>query len=363
MTRKINFNAGPATLPVEVLEQAQAEMLDWDGTGAGMFEHSHRSPEYARVHDEVLTLFSELIGLPDSHAVVLTQGGGSTQFAMLPMNFAPPGTSADYLVTGYWARLAYEEARRCATIRAAVDSAELGIQHLRVPAAKEMSIDPKAAFVHMTSNNTLYGTQWHAWPDTGDVPLVADMSSDILSRPVEVSRFKLIYAGTQKNLGPAGLAITVVDKSWLARARRDLPDILRYEVHLKAKSIYHTPPTFLVYLVGLQLRWIKANGGAEGMLQRNRAKADRLYGALDRLSGFYRAPVEPASRSLMNVVFHLPDAALDDAFVAEADQAGIFGLKGHRAVGGMRVSIYNAATLASVEALVSFMEDFARRKG
>jgi len=223
-----------------------------------------------------------------------------------------------------------------------------------------MSFDPKASYVHLTSNNTLFGTQWTDWPDTGSVPLVADMSSDILSRPVDVSKFKLIYAGAQKNLGPAGIAFTIIDKAWLATARRDLPDILRYEVHLEAKSIYHTPPTFLVYLAGLQLKWIKANGGAEGMQRRNQAKADRLYGALEKLSGFYRAPVEPSSRSLMNVVFHLPDTKLDDAFVAAAAERGIIGIKGHRNVGGMRVSLYNAVELAHVDALVSFLEDFAK---
>jgi phosphoserine aminotransferase len=363
MTRVINFNAGPAALPVAVLEQAKSEMLDHAGTGASMLEHSHRGPEYARVHEEVMTLLVELLGVPDSHAIVMTQGGGSLQFAMVPMNFVPTGGSADYLVTGYWARLAFEEAKRIATVRAAIDSAEAGIQALRVPAASELSIDPKAAYVHMTSNNTLFGTQWQAPPDTGNVPLVVDMSSDILSRPVDVSKYKLIYAGAQKNLGPAGLAFTIVDKGWLAKARRDLPDILRYEVHLKAKSIYHTPPTFLVYLVGLQLKWIKANGGAEGMAQRNQAKADRLYGALDRLEGFYRAPVEKASRSLMNAVFHLKDSALDDVFVAEAAKRGIMGLKGHRNVGGMRISLYNAVTVEDVDALVSFLEDFARAKG
>jgi phosphoserine aminotransferase len=363
MTRRINFNAGPAALPVAVLEQAQAEMLDFAGTGASMLEHSHRGPEYARVHEEVMALVAELLGVPDSHAIVMTQGGGSLQFAMVPMNFLPPGGSADYLVTGYWARLAYEEARRVGTIRAAIDSADAGIQALRLPTAKEMSLDPKAAFVHLSTNNTLFGTQWTAWPDTGDVPLVADMSSDILSRPVDVSRFKLIYAGAQKNMGPAGLAFTVVHKGWLEKARRDLPDILRYEVHLKAKSIYHTPPTFLVYLVGLQLKWIKANGGAAGMEKRNRAKAARLYGALDRLGGFYRTPVEKASRSMMNVVFHLPNPSLDDTFCAEAAARGIIGIKGHRNVGGMRVSLYNTVTLEDVDAFVSFLDDFARAKG
>ena len=361
--RKINFNAGPAALPLPVLERAQRELLDFEGTGLSILEHSHRGKDYDRVHEEVLTLFTELMGLPKSHSVVLVQGGASLQFAMLPMNFLKSGRSADYLVTGYWAKLAFEEAQRVGKARAACDTAGQGGQHTRIPSAKDIAFDAKAAYAHITSNNTLYGTQWHAWPDTKGVPLVADMSSDILSRPVDAARFALIYAGAQKNLGPAGLALIALNRDWLKEARVDLPDILSYAVHLKAKSIYHTPPTFAVYLVGLQLKWIKENGGAAGMEKRNKAKADLLYATLDRLKGFYRAPVETASRSLMNVVFHLPTPELDDAFCAEAAKAGIVGMKGHRNVGGIRVSLYNAISLADVQTLASFMGSFAKRRG
>lgn len=361
--RKISFSAGPAALPLPVLEQAQRELLDFAGTGLSILEHSHRGPEYDRVHEEALALFAELLGLPKTHAVVMVQGGASLQFAMLPLNFLRPGASADYLVTGHWARLAYEEAGRVGKARKACDTAGPDGKHVRLPRAEEISVDPKAAYLHLTSNNTIFGTQWQAWPDAKGVPLVADMCSDILSRPLDVSRFALIYAGAQKNLGPSGLALAVVDRDWLKTARGDLPDILSYQVHLDARSIYHTPPTFAVYLLGLQLKWIKANGGAAGMEKRNNAKAELLYGALDRLKDFYTAPVEKSSRSLMNAVFRLKTPELDDAFCLAATQEGLVGMKGHRACGGMRVSLYNAISLDDVKALTAFMEDFAKRKG
>lgn len=361
--RKISFNAGPASLPLPVLERAREELLDFQGTGLSILEHSHRGLEYDRVHEETLALFSELMGLPKSHSPIMVQGGASLQFAMLPMNFLTPGRSADYAVTGHWARLAYEEARRVGAARAACDTAGPGGKHARVPAAGELLIDPKAAYLHITTNNTIFGTQWHSLPDTKGVPLVADMCSDILSRPLEAARFSLIYAGAQKNLGPAGLALIAVDRDWLKTARADLPDILSYAVHLEARSIYHTPPTFAVYLVGLQLRWIKENGGPAGMEKRNRAKAELLYGTLDRLSGFYRAPAEKASRSLMNAVFSTPSPELDDLFCLEGEKNGLTGMKGHRAAGGMRVSLYNAISLEDVKALADFMESFAKRRG
>jgi phosphoserine aminotransferase len=361
--RKLNFNAGPAALPLPVLERAQKELLDFEGTGVSILEHSHRGKDYDRVHEEVLSLFTELMALPKSHSALFVQGGASLQFAMLPMNFLKPGRGADYLVTGYWAQLAFEEARRVGKARAACDTAVAGGPHTRIPSAKDITLDAKAAYVHLTSNNTLYGTQWKEWPDSKGVPLVADMSSDILSRPVDAGRFALIYAGAQKNLGPAGLAMIALDRDWLKEARADLPDILSYAIHLKAKSIYHTPPTFAVYLVGLQLKWIKENGGAAGMEKRNKAKGELLYQTLDRLNGFYRAPVKKDSRSLMNVVFHLPTPELDDAFCAEAAKEGIIGMKGHRNVGGIRVSLYNAISLADVKTLASFLDAFAKRRG
>lgn len=361
--RKINFNAGPAALPLPVLERAREELLDFEGTGLSMLEHSHRGPEYDRVHQEALALFAELLGLPQGWSVLMLQGGASLQFAMLPMNFAGPGRSADYLVTGHWARLALEEARRVGPARAAADVADPDGRYARIPGPEEISIDPKAAYAHFTTNNTIFGTQWRSWPGANGAPLVADMSSDVLSRPVDVSGLSMLYAGAQKNLGPAGLALIAAREDFLKTARPGLPDILSYGAHLKAKSIYHTPPTFAVYLVRLVLRWIKENGGAAGMGARNAAKASLLYGTLDRLSAFYRCPVEPASRSEMNVVFRLPTPALEDAFVAEAEKEGMVGMKGHRSAGGIRVSLYNAVKLEDVKALASFMERFAAAKG
>ncbi len=361
--RKINFNAGPAALPLPVLEQAQKELLDFKDTGVSILEHSHRGKEYDLVHEEVLALFAELMRLPKNHSAVMVQGGASLQFAMLPLNFLKAGHSADYAVTGHWARLAYEEARRVGTARAACDTAGPDGKHTRIPRPDELQIDPRAAYLHITTNNTIFGTQWPALPDAKGVPLVADMCSDILSRPIDAAKFALIYAGAQKNLGPAGLALIAVDRDWLKTARTDLPDILSYAAHLKARSLYHTPPTFAVYLVGLQLKWIMANGGAAGMEKRNAAKAELLYGTLDRLRDFYRAPVEKASRSLMNAVFHTPSPELDDLFCADAEKSGITGVKGHRSAGGMRVSLYNAITLDDVRALTSFMDAFAQRRG
>ena len=361
--RKINFNAGPAALPLPVLEQAQLGLLDFERTGLSVLEHSHRGRDYDRVHTEALSLFSELLDLPRSHSPIMVQGGASLQFAMLPMNFLRPGRSADYAVTGHWARLAYEEARRVGAARAACDTAGPDGKHARIPRPDELLLDPNAAYLHITTNNTIFGTQWHSLPDPKGVPLVADMCSDILSRPIDAARFAMIYAGAQKNLGPAGLALIAVDRDWLKTARTDLPDILSYAVHLEARSIYHTPPTFAVYLVGLQLKWIKANGGAAGMEKRNKAKAELLYATLDRLKGFYTSPAEKASRSLMNAVFLTPSPELDDLFCAEAEKVGLTGMKGHRAAGGMRVSLYNAISLDDVKALSAFMESFAKRRG
>jgi phosphoserine aminotransferase len=363
MIRKINFNAGPAGLPLPVLEEAQREFTDYRGTGMSIIEHSHRGKAYEAAHNEALALFSELLGLPATHGVLALQGGASLQFAMLPMNLLPPGRSADYIVTGHWAKTAFAEAGRVGTVRKAADSAEPDKRYLRLPRPDEIKIDPKAAYVHMTSNNTIFGTQWNSLPDAKGLPLVSDMSSDILSRPIDAARHHMIYAGAQKNLGPSGLTVVAINKDWLKEARADIPDILRYQKHLDANSLFHTPPSFAVYLFGLNLKWIKANGGAAGMEKRNMMKADLLYGALDRLSDFYKAPVEKSCRSSMNVVFRTPTPELDEAFCAEAEKGGMTGLKGHRSAGGVRASLYNAVSPEDVKTLISFMEDFANRKG
>lgn len=358
-----NFNAGPAALPLAALERAQIELLDFEGSGMSIIEHSHRGPQYEAVHNEVIALLRSLLGVPDTHTVLLLSGGASLQFAMVPLNFLTAGQGADYVLTGVWSEKALDEAKLVGTAKVAGSSRGDNGQYVRVPTQAELTLDPRAAYVHSTSNNTIYGTQFHQVIDTGPVPQVCDMSSDFLSRPVDIARFDLIYAGAQKNLGPSGVLVVVARKSFLAKGRTDIPKILRYTTHAEANSLYNTPPTLAIYLMRNVLRWVKGEGGLAGMAVRNTQKAERLYGALDRLSGFYTAPVEKASRSLMNVVFRLPNEKLDAHFATDAAKAGLVGLKGHRGTGGIRASIYNAVSLADIDALVSFMESFAQTHG
>ncbi len=361
MARIWNFYAGPATLPPAALQRARDEMMEWAGTGMSVMETSHRSKEYDAVHHQAMSLTKELLGLDDDHEVLFLQGGASTQFAMVPMNFIPAGSSADYVITGSWSQKALKEANIVARGRVAGSSEPSGFT--RIPDAGELDLDPRAAYVHLTSNNTIKGTQYFEFPDTGGVPLVADMSSDIMWRPFDANRFSLIYAGAQKNIGPSGVTMVILSKSWAERANDGLPTMLRYATHLGKESLYNTPPTFAVYMVRNILEWLKDEGGLAAMERRNRAKADRLYGVIDTLSGFYRCPVEAGSRSVMNVVFRLPSEELEASFVAEAKAAGMVGLKGHRSVGGCRASIYNAMPQEGVEALAQFMEEFARTNG
>ena len=359
--RVINFNAGPAALPLTVLEQARDELLDFEGTGMSIMEHSHRGKAYEAVHFEAMALLRELLAIPDSHAVVLLQGGAHHAFALVPLNLLRAGARADYVVTGNWSERALEEARTVGDARAA--GPDLAKRYTRVPRADELALDPAAAYAHITTNNTVEGTQYPTVPDTGAVPLVADMCSDFLSRPVDFSRVALAYAGAQKNLGPSGVTAYVVRKDLMAAARTDIPKVFRLGVHAANDSLYNTPPTFAIYLMRNVLRWVKAEGGAEGMARRNGVKADALYAAVDGAADFYRCPVEPASRSQMNGVFRLRDEALEDLFVKEAAAQGMVGIKGHRSVGGVRVSMYNAVSPEDVRALTAFMGDFARRHG
>jgi phosphoserine aminotransferase len=327
-----------------------------------VMETSHRSPEYDAVHTEAMDLFKELLGLDDDHQVLFLQGGASTQFAMIPMNFIPKGGSADYVDTGTWSTKAIKEANIVASCRVAGSSEADGFT--RIPRQDELDLDPKAAYVHITSNNTIKGTQYFDFPDTGDVPLVADMSSDILWRPFDANRFGLIYAGAQKNIGPSGVCLVIVKKSWVEAAQVDhVPTMLRYATHVAKQSLYNTPPSFSIYMVRNVLRWVKANGGLAGMEARNRAKANVLYGVFDELSDFYRCPVDPASRSVMNVVFRLPSEDLEKQFVDEAKAERMVGLKGHRSVGGCRASIYNAMAPEGVDVLAQFMREFAKKNG
>jgi phosphoserine aminotransferase len=362
MSRVINFNAGPAGLPLPALEKAREELLDYRGSGMSIMEHSHRGKEYEAVHLDAIARIKALLSIPDSHCVLFLTGGASMQFAQVPMNFLKPGTSADYVLTGGWSEKALDEAKYYGATRIAASTrGEAG--YTRVPTQAEVKFDPKAVYAHTTSNNTLYGTQFHTFLDTGHVPHVCDMSSDFMWRSIDVSKFDLIYAGAQKNLGPSGVLVVVAKKEFLATGRTDIPKIFRYSTQLEIDSLYNTPPTLAIYLMRNVLEWIDAQGGLAALEQRNQAKAAALYAALDRLTGFYMAPVEPMSRSVMNVVFRTPSEAQDEKFVSEAKKAGMVGLKGHRLTGGIRASIYNAVSLEDVQSLVAFMDAFAKSNG
>jgi phosphoserine aminotransferase len=364
MAKVYNFNAGPAILPQPVLEQAQQELRDYQGRGMSILEMSHRSKEYEAINTQAEATFKRLLGLGDEYRVLFLQGGASLQFAMLPLNFLPPGAVADYLVTGAWGEKAYEEAARIGQPRVAASTS--AAHYSRVPSAGEIELSAAPAYVHITSNETIQGVQWHAWPEVGDRPLVADMSSDILSRPLDASAFALIYAGAQKNLGPAGVTVVLIRQSWLERAAKggaSVPAMLRYATHVKNNSLYNTPPVFAVYMLNLVLEWIEETGGLEQMAKRNGLKAKTVYDAIDGSSGFYRGHAVPDSRSRMNVTFRLPSEELEKRFVSEAAAAGMVGLAGHRSVGGIRASIYNAMSQEGAAALANFMGEFARKNG
>jgi phosphoserine aminotransferase len=358
MARVANFTAGPAALPLPVLERARDELLDFEGSGMSIMENSHRSKTYEKVHDEAIARLKVLLAIPAGYQVLFLQGGASQQFVMVPWNLLPPGKSADYILSGHWSERALKEAQALGKARVAGSTQELG--YTRVPAANELSLDGDAAYCHFTTNNTIYGTQWPGEPDTGKVPLVADASSDILSRRIDVSRYGLLYAGAQKNLGPSGVTLVIIRDDLVAAGRKDLPTYMRYETHAKNNSLYNTPPTFAIYLVNLVLGWIEAEGGLGAMERRNDDKAKRLYAAIEARPDYYRCPVETASRSKMNVVFRLPSEALEEQFVQEATRAGMVGLKGHRSVGGIRASLYNAVSPEDVARLTDFMDGFAR---
>ena len=361
MKRVINFNAGPAAIPQEVLEKAQAEMLDWKGTGMSVMEVSHRSKEYEEMHNHAQASFKEIAGMGDEWKVLFLQGGASTQFAFIPMNFIPEGGSADYLVTGHWSKAAVKEAKRYGQINTL--STEKDGVFRSILKQSEIKLDPKSAYVHMTSNNTIFGTQWQYWPEVGSLPLVADMSSDIFSRPFPADKFSLIYAGAQKNLGPSGVVALAVKESFLAKAKEDLPSMFSYKLQQANNSLYNTPPCFSIYMLDLTLDWLKKMGGLAGIQRINEEKARILYDAIDSSGGYYTNPVEKDSRSKMNVVFRLGSEALEEKFVKEAKAAGIIGVKGHRSVGGIRFSIYNANLVENVKKSVDFMKDFQKNNG
>ncbi len=358
MGRIYNLSAGPATLPVEVLEQVQAELLDYAGTGMSIMEQSHRAKPYSAVHEEAIANTRELLGLDDNYAVLFLQGGASTQFAMLPMNLLGDGQVADYTNSGAWATKAIKEARKIGSVHVAADCAK--DIPTRVPQENELQLSDDAAYVHLTSNETISGAQWKTFPQT-KAPLVADMSSDMLSRPFDANQFGLIYAGAQKNLGPAGMALVVMRKDLAERAPESLPSMFQYRTHIDANSLFNTAPCFTIYVYMLVTRWLKETG-LENIFARNRDKASRLYAAIDA-TGFYKGTAVPECRSDMNVTWRLPSEELEVLFVKEAMEAGFNGLKGHRSVGGIRASIYNAFPLEGVDALISFMQDFEARHG
>ncbi len=359
MARVMNFNAGPAALPLAALERAQKELLDLNGSGMSVMEHSHRGKQYEAVHNEAIGLVRELLAVPENYDVLLLQGGASQQFAVVPMNLLPAGKSADYILTGSWSQKAYKEAKNLGTVRVA-GTTEKDKKFARVPKQSELELDPNAAYAHITSNNTIFGTQWHEFPNTGSVPLVADMSSDIMWRPIDVSKFGLIYAGAQKNLGPSGLVVVIVRKELVAAGRQDIPVIFQYRTHADNNSLYNTPPTFSVYMLRNVLAEIKRSGGLAAVEKLNREKGKLLYDAIEERGDFYSCPVEKDSRSYMNVVFTLKTPELEAEFLAEAQKRGMSGLKGHRSVGGMRASIYNAVPLEAVRSLAEFMRSFKK---
>ncbi|MEM7393563.1 MAG: 3-phosphoserine/phosphohydroxythreonine transaminase [Verrucomicrobiota bacterium] len=359
MTRAFNFSAGPAVLPEEVLEQARDELLDYEGTGVSIMESSHRGKAYTAVHDEAIENMRKLMNLSDDHTVLFLQGGASTQFAMVPLNLLGKGESADYTNSGSWASKAVKEAKTIGDVNVIADTAK--DIPTKVPTPEELSISDNAAYLHITSNETISGAQWKNFPRT-DVPLVADMSSDILSRPIDFNRFGLIYAGAQKNLGPSGVTLVVMRKDLAEKAGDDVPIMFRYKTHIEANSLYNTAPCFSIYLVMLVTRWILKNGGLEGMEKHNADKAAKLYTAIDA-SAFYSGTAIPEHRSAMNVTFRLPSEELEAQFVKEAGAANMSGLKGHRSVGGIRASIYNAFPPAGVDALIDFMKDFEQKNG
>jgi phosphoserine aminotransferase len=360
MSRVFNFSAGPASLPLPVLQRAAAEMAEYGSSGMSVMEMSHRGKDFLEIFRRTKQTVSDLLGVPETHEVLFLQGGASTQFAMVPMNLMGNVGKADYVNTGSWSKKAIKEAKKFGAVNVAATSEETHFN--RIPRQDELRLDRRAAYCHITSNNTIFGTEYHYTPETGDVPLVADASSNIMSRPVDVARYGILYAGAQKNLGPAGVTLVIIRRDLLGRAPDTIPAMLDYRVHADADSMYNTPPTYAIYILGLVCGWLQERGGLAAMEEINIRKAQRLYDCIDA-TGFYHCPTEPASRSRMNVPFTLVNADLDATFLAEAAAAGLVTLKGHRSVGGMRASLYNAMPEEGVAALVAFLQDFEQRHG
>ncbi|MES5815290.1 3-phosphoserine/phosphohydroxythreonine transaminase [Pseudoxanthomonas sp. Soil82] len=361
MTRAYNFSAGPATLPEPVLRQAQAEMLDWNGVGASIVELSHRGAEFMGVAAQAEADLRTLLSVPDDYAVLFLAGGATTQQALLALNFAAPGQTVDYVVTGHWGKTAIRQVRPYVDVHVAADGEPGGFRD--IPPRQDWSLSADAAYVHITANETIHGVEFRDTPDVGTVPLFADFSSSIASEPLDVSRYGLIYAGAQKNLGPVGVSVVIVRRALLERAGQPRADIFNYASHAARDSMLNTPPTWNWYLLGLTVKWMLEQGGVEEFARRNAAKAALVYDAIDSSRGFYRNEVAVPVRSRMNIPFFLPDETLTTRFVAESKAAGLLALKGHKAVGGLRASLYNAMPVAGAQALVAFMRDFQQRHG
>ncbi|HWL26242.1 MAG TPA: 3-phosphoserine/phosphohydroxythreonine transaminase [Ureibacillus sp.] len=357
--RAYNFNAGPSALPLEVLEKAQKEIVNFNGSGMSIMEMSHRSKDYETVHNEAIARLNKLFSIPDNYEVLFLQGGASLQFTMVPMNFLQEGKKASYILTGSWSEKALKEAKLFGNPVEAASSKENNYRN--IPALNDINFNADDAYVHLTSNNTIFGTSWNEYPDTGDVPLIADMSSDILSRPVDVSKFGMIYAGAQKNLGPSGVTVVIIRKDLLEKANKNIPTMLKYTTHADSNSLYNTPPTFGIYMLGEVLKWVEEQGGVEEIAKRNEEKAGLIYDVIDQSNGFFVGHATKDSRSLMNITFRIADEELEKQFLAEAKEAGFVGLNGHRSVGGCRASAYNAVPYEACKALADFMLAFQQK--
>ncbi|MGS0539688.1 phosphoserine transaminase [Xanthomonas oryzae pv. oryzicola] len=361
MTRAFNFSAGPATLSESVLRQAQAEMVEWNGVGASIVEISHRSADFMAVAAAAEADLRSLLSIPDDYAVMFTAGGATTIQALLPLNFAAPGQAADYVITGHWGKTAIKQASPYVDAHIAADAETGGF--IDIPPAASWTLSPHSAYVHITANETIHGVEFRDTPDVGTLPLFADFSSSIASAPLDISRYGLIYAGAQKNLGPVGISVVIVRRDLLERAGQPRADIFNYASHVARDSMLNTPPTWNWYLLGLTVKWMLEQGGVQEFARRNAEKAALVYGAIDGAGGFYRNLITPAVRSRMNIPFFLPDKQLDALFVSESKAAGLLALKGHKAVGGIRASLYNAMPVAGAQALANFMHDFQQRHG
>jgi phosphoserine aminotransferase len=354
--RTYNFNAGPSALPLSVLEKAQQELIDFRGTGMSVMELSHRSKVYEEVHNQAIISLKELLSIPEDYEVLFLQGGASLQFSMIPMNFLQPEKKASYVMTGSWSEKAFSEAKLFGDVYHAASTK--GGNYRSIPKLTELQYNPTDAYLHLTSNNTIYGTQWKDFPDTGEVPLIADMSSDIFSKPVDVSKFALIYAGAQKNLGPSGVTVVIIRKNLLEQANTKIPTMLKYGTHAKNNSLYNTPPTFGIYMLGEVLNWARELGGLTAISEQNDKKANLIYNVIDTSNGYYIGHAEQDSRSLMNITFNLKTEELEKKFLEQAKQEGFVGVNGHRSIGGCRVSAYNAVPVEACKAFSEFMVQF-----